>query len=390
MTAFRISAVLTVLLLGVTPVSAQQSRQVKPRNQAPISNRVPTLTLVVGSVTHVVEGVTRTSAATVCAGDRVPLRASTADPDKSIRYAWISTGGQIVGEGPEVVLDTTGLTPGDYHVTAAATYPGSAVCTGDCTAYDTATIRVSNCPPLIVCFTTPVLAVTPESRTVQAGEVVTFTTLGVSGGQGYGRVTYSWKSSVGEIIGNGTSARLDTTGLAPQTVIEVGVTATSEFANCSAEGSARLVMATPPPTPESRELTPCVTFKRNNSRVDNACKNVLTDAARALQADAQARLVVDAFRSPAESEAVALARGKNVRDRLVDGSIGVTVEANRIVVRVGGVSSDGSQIKLYLVPEGAALPPGPQAMRLGPVERERKSAADVLTQRHKAKGAPRR
>src|SRR5207247_511697 len=140
----------------------------------------------------------------------------------------------------------------------------------------------------------------------------------VSGGQGYGRLTYTWKSSAGEITSQGTSARLDTTGVAPGAVIEVSVAVQSEFANCYAHGAARVMMAIPPAPPSSRRLTPCITFKPKNSRVDNACKYVLGDAARALQSDAQARLVVDAFRSSAEDEAVAFARGKNVRDRLVD------------------------------------------------------------------------
>jgi hypothetical protein len=121
-------------------------------------------------------------------------------------------------------------------------------------------------------------------------------------------------------------------------------------------------------------MTPCITFKHNNSRVDNACKYVLGDAARAMQADAQARLVIDAFRSSTESDSVALARGKNIRDRLVDGSVGIILDANRIIVRVGGVATDGSQIRIHFVPSGAAVPSGPPETQLGPVEAEKKTA----------------
>lgn len=394
MLAVRISTLFIILALSAasiaaqtpTPTPSQTPRQPKSRNEASTPNRVPTLALEVGSVTPIVTGVKRASVQIVCPGDKILLRATTSDPNTTpSSYDWISTGGQIVGQGAQVFLDTTGLAPGDYHITATASYAGVGVCNGDCTAYDSKTIRVSVCPPLIICFTSPVITVTPGMRMVQPGEAVTFTASEVSGGQGYGRLTYTWKSSAGEIVGNGTSARLDTTGVTPGTAIEVSVAVQSEFANCYTNGEARVVMAIPPAPPSSRRLTPCITFKPKNSRVDNACKYVLGDAARALQSDAQARLVVDAFRSPAEDESVAFTRGKNVRDRLVDGSLGITVDANRIIVRVGGVATDGSQVSLWLIPNGASIPSGPPEAKLGPVEMEKKSAPRSPATKPKAK-----
>jgi hypothetical protein len=392
--ARRISLVLMMLALGAVAISAQtppppeQARpKLKPRSEAQTPKpQLPTLALEVGAVTPVVAGVTRAWVTTICVGDRVLLRARVSDPDvPPTRYAWVSSGGQIIGEGAEVYLDTTDLPPGEYHVTAQAIYRGIGACGGDCSAYDSTTIRVSPCPPQIICFTSPVITVTPETRTAQAGDAVTFTASEVSGGQGYGDVTYVWTSSAGEITSQGTRARLDTTGVAPETVIEVNVTALTDVAECSAKGSARVVMATPPRPPQSRELMPCTTFKHHQSRVDNACKYILSDAARALQADARAQLVVDAFRGPQESEAVALARGKNVRDRLADGSLGVMVDANRIVVRMGGVARDGSQVRLYFVPSGAEMPHGPQEVQLGPVESEKRSVRPA-----RGRSAPRR
>ena len=394
MLAVRISTLLIILALSAasiaaqtpTPTPNQTPRQPKSRTEASAPNRVPTLTLEIGSVTPVVAGVKRASVQTVCAGDKVMLRATPSDLSVApSSYDWISTGGKIIGQGAQVFLDTTGLPPGDYYITATASYLGSGVCNGDCTAYDSKAIRISECPPMIICFTSPVITVTPGMRTVQPGEAITFTASEVSGGQGYGRLTYNWKSSAGEIVGQGTSARLDTTGVAPGTAIEVSVAVQSEFANCYANGTARVIMAIPPPPPSIRKLTPCITFKINNSRVDNACKYVLGDAARALQLDAQARLVVDAFRSPKEDEAVAFARGKNVRDRLVDGSIGITIDANRIIVRVGGVMTDGSQINLSLIPNGASIPSGPPETKLGPVETEKKAASRRPASKPKAK-----
>lgn len=391
MIAGRISTALLLLVLAAAQVAAQRSRPVKSAHPAAAQPQPPALTLEVGAVTPVVQGVKRASVQTVCAGDKVPFRALISDANITPeRYAWAATGGQIVGEGAQVYLDTTDLTPGDYHVTAVAYFGSNGPCNNECASYDTKTIRISPCPPSIVCFTSPTLTIAPETRRVQPGEAVTFTTTVVSGGQGYGQVNYVWSSSAGTITGQGTTARLDTTGVAPEMTIEVAVTAVTEIPECTARGTARVMMLLPPPPPPVRELTPCVTFKRNNSRVDNACKYVLSDAVRALQADAQARLVVEAFRSSAESESVAFARGKNVRDRLADGSLGVTVDAHRIIVRIGGVATDGSQIKLFFVPGGRTVPPGLREAKLGPVEAEKKSAADSVTPRTRVRGNHRR
>jgi hypothetical protein len=345
---------------------------VNERVEPVVPNQPPTVTLEVGAVTPVATNVRRESASTVCVSDTVALRAIASDPDgDTLLYSWTSTGGRIIGEGANVSLDTTGLAPGDYTVTVQVD-DGCG-----CVAFDSRTIRVSDCPPLTICFN-PYLNVTPASSTVQAGEAVTFTTPGVTGGQNYGNVSYSWTASAGIIAGTATSARLDTTGVAPGTTIEVRVTAASDIGDCSASGSARVTIATPPPPPPRptpRELTPCTTFRRNSARVDNACKAILQDVARQLQADPQAQLVVDSYRAAKERKGIDLQRGKNVRDRLADGSVGIAIDPNRIVVRPGDVSTTGDQVKLYFVPAGASLPPGPEPATLGSVQPERRVPA---------------
>ncbi len=372
----RVSVILLLLTLSVAPISAQTSRRIKTGGKRLTSAQVPLLTLEIGSVVPRTEGVKRSSVRTVCAGDQVPLRARLSEaPNSQKQYAWTSSSGQIIGQGEEVLFDTTGLTPGDYHITAQVSYRSSGVCGGDCTAYDSKTIRVSSCPPLTICFLSPELKVTPETSTVQPGEAVALSTSGPEGGQGYGSLTYVWRSSAGMIFGQGPQARLDTTGVAPETRIEVTVTVLSEVGECAAKGSARVVMAAPPAPPRSYELAPCLTFKHNSARVDNACKYVLTDAARALQADARARLVITAFHHSTEAAAIAAARGKNVRDRLLDGSLGIKVDAHRMIVRDGGLTKDGRQIQLTFVPDGASLPDGPPEISFGQLEREKKTEA---------------
>src|SRR5262249_1688455 len=110
---------------------------------------------------------------------------------------------------------------------------------------------------------------------------------------------------------------------------------------------------------------------------DNACKEVLQQRViPALQADANSRLVIDGYRSEKERPATLdLQRAKNIRDRLADGSLGTQIDANRIIVRPGGVSTDGSQVRIWFAPGGAELPPGRAAVDAGPVTPERKGAA---------------
>jgi outer membrane protein OmpA-like peptidoglycan-associated protein len=55
---------------------------------------------------------------TVLVGERVGFRASCTDPDNDpLTYTWSANGGQMVGTGAAVQLDTTGLAPGTYTVT---------------------------------------------------------------------------------------------------------------------------------------------------------------------------------------------------------------------------------------------------------------------------------
>jgi outer membrane protein OmpA-like peptidoglycan-associated protein len=55
---------------------------------------------------------------TVLVGERPQITASVNDPSGTpLRYTWQSNGGQIIGSGPNVQLDTSGISPGAYTVT---------------------------------------------------------------------------------------------------------------------------------------------------------------------------------------------------------------------------------------------------------------------------------
>jgi hypothetical protein len=348
---------------------------VNSREPAILPNNPPTIAITVGPVTNNTRDRVHADASTVCVGDTVALSARASDPDgDTLTYKWTTTGGRIVGEGPNVSFDSSGLAPGEYTVTAEVD-DGCG-----CVAYDTKVIRVSECPPVLVCFNST-LDVTPASTSdVNPGEAVTFSTSGVSGGTAYGTVTYTWTASAGTITGSGTSARLDTTGVPNGTTIEVTVTATSSMGNCSASGRATVTTraaVVEPPRPEPIELSSCTTFRRNSARVDNACKAILQDAIRQLQ-DPQAQLFVYSYRGEQERPAnLDLQRGKNVRDRLADGNLGTAIDPNRITVRPSGVHTDGRQVRLWILPAGgdaSKLPQEGEPATLGDVTPERRAA----------------
>ncbi len=339
------------------------------REEPILPNQPPTVALGLGAIAPASTDVVRT-ATTVCAGDQVALNATASDPDgDSLLYSWTSTGGRIVGEGANSRFDTTGLAPGDYTITVQVD-DGCG-----CIAFDSKTIRVESCPPLTVCFG-PNLDVTVDKGEVDAGERVAFSTTGVAGGRNYGNVSYAWTASAGTISGSGLTATLDTTGVTPGTTIEVTVRATSDVGNCSASGTSRTVIKVPPAPvkPVATEMGQCTTFRKNNARVDNACKDVLRQAITSLQADPQAKLVILGYRADDEKpENLGGQRAKNTRDRLADGGLGAQIDVNRISVRDGGVSTDGIQVKLWIVPSGADDPPGGTAVDAGDVTPERKA-----------------
>jgi hypothetical protein len=345
----------------------------EPPPPPPPPNAPPVVSLTVGAVTPGSTDLLRASATTVCVGDKVALTAAANDPNGDpLLFAWKSSGGRIIGQGANTQFDTAGLNPGDYTVTVDVSDGRGGA------ASDSKTIRIEACPPLTVCFG-PNLDVTAVPASAEAGEKINLSTTGVSGGRNFGAVRYQWRVTAGTVSGSGLTAVLDTTGATSGTTIEVTVSATSEAGGCSASGSTRVnvrVPPPPPPPPTYSEIGQCTTFKRNNARVDNACKEILQNrVVSALQADPTARLVIDGYRADMERPAsLDLQRAKNVRDRLADGSLNVQIDVNRISVRPGGVSVDGSQVKIFFVPSGAADPPGPSTVDPGPVTPEKKAA----------------
>jgi len=75
-----------------------------------------------------------TETPTVVQGQSVEvLGHATTEPDEiALTFAWASTGGKIMGEGREVMLDTLGIPPGDYKVHGRAALVSSPSTYKDC------------------------------------------------------------------------------------------------------------------------------------------------------------------------------------------------------------------------------------------------------------------
>jgi hypothetical protein len=101
---------------------------------------------------------------------------------------------------------------------------------------------------------------------------------------------------------------------------------------------------------------------------------VLQDVVRRAQAEPTAQIVIDTYRTNREARTLDLQRGRNIRDRLASGTLlPAAVDPNRIVVRPSGVSTDGTQARIWFVPSGAAMPPGAPPADLGPVRPVRRT-----------------
>ncbi len=363
------------LLLGALLATAfGQSKPNKNDTKKLKSRAVPTLQLENGVIISKADGYKRPNVRSVCAGDKIAFtpRVAGLTGTELLPIKWTISGGQGATDSlGRHVLDTTGLPPGSYTVTAEVSVPYEE-CEGNCTAYDTKSFVVTPC---YSCFTTPTLTLSSVTQFINPGEVVSICSTQVAGGSGYGTLVPTWTTTAGKITGDASCAKLDTTGIPNGGSVKVSLKLTgSALPECEANGTitfqiAEEIVAT------VVEMAPCDTFKRDSARVDNVCKANLVDVARRLEADPNARLVIDSYYRKGEKQTMAYERGKHVRDRLADGSIGVFVDANRLIVRPSGLSEDGTQVRLMLLPAGAKMPPGAQTVDVGAVAKEGRRAA---------------
>ena len=142
----------------------------------------------------------------VFAGEPVTATASGSNfnPKRTLKYNWSGSGVRVAGSSASTQVDTDGLTPGSYQVTATlsdGTHGGVA------SANARFTVKQPN-PPSISCSSNP--------STVPMGGSSTITS-NASSPDGRS-LTYSYAASAGSVIGNASTATLNSNGAEPGTI----------------------------------------------------------------------------------------------------------------------------------------------------------------------------
>jgi hypothetical protein len=280
----------------------------------------------------------------VLAGEPITATVTTTNfnPKHTVSYEWKSTGGKVAPSNTTAKIDTTGLNPGSYTVTATATDPKAPK------GYQTATCNASftineppKHPPTISCSANP--------ATVRSGDPSTITCQGNSPDNR--PLTYACQPSAGRISGNGPSFTLDTAG-APAGSITVNCTVTDDR-GLSARTSTSVNVEVPPPPPQASKIGEIVfPNKAKPWRVDNTAKAILDDVALRLQREANAKAVIVGYFDPSEKGGMKLAeqRAVNTKAYLTQEK---GIDPSRIEVRTG--TAGGNRAEIYLVPAGATF-----------------------------------
>jgi outer membrane protein OmpA-like peptidoglycan-associated protein len=281
--------------------------------------------------------------ASVMAGEPVTLTttASNIQKNHTVTYAYQSTGGKVEGKETTATIDTNGLAPGSYTVTATVTDPKDkkgvpATCNGSFTVQEP-----PKHPPTISCSANP--------TTVQSGQPSTISCTGQSPDNR--PLTYNHTATGGRLTPNGPNATLDTAG-APAGPITVNSTV-SDDRNLTANTSTSVNVEVPPPPPAASKLNE-IQFKNKQkpARVDNEAKAILDDVALRLQRDADAKAVIIGNSSADEKNGASIAQQRAVNTKAY-----LTAEKGidpaRIELRTGNAGTQTSEI--WIVPTGATF-----------------------------------
>jgi len=172
----------------------------------------------------------------VFAGEPVTATASGSNfsPKRTVKYGWNGSGVKVTGSDASTQIDTTGLQPGSYGVTANLNdgrKNGFASCSSRFTVKEPH-------PPVVSC------SANPES--VRTGGTSTITS-NASSPDGR-RLAYSYTANAGEISGNGDTATLNTRGVQPSH-ITVTCNASDDRNPPLTASSTTIVNVEPPPPP---------------------------------------------------------------------------------------------------------------------------------------------
>ena len=284
------------------------------------------------------------SPASVMAGEPVTLTvtASNIHKNHTVTYSYQSTGGKAEGKNVTASVDTTGLAPGSYTVTATVTDPkekreASATCNASFTVQEP-----PKHPPIISCSANP--------STVQSGQPSTITSTGSSPDNR--PLTYSFTATGGRITSDGPIATLDTTG-AGAGPISINCMVVDDH-GLSANAMTSVNVEVPAAAPQASKCG-TIEFSRDTRRpwrVDNEAKAILDDCALRLQRepDSKAVIVGNAGADEKNGELLAQRRAVNTKAYL---TVEKGIDPARIELRTGNAGTQTAEI--WIVPAGATF-----------------------------------
>ncbi|QMV19765.1 hypothetical protein GOB94_14470 [Granulicella sp. 5B5] len=278
---------------------------------------------------------------TVFSGDPMTATATATNlnPKRKAIYSWTTSGGVMSGTDSTATLSTSRLAPGTYTVSGHVAQGDHTDEQAGCTAEFT--VRPFE-PPTVACSASP--------SSVMPGDGATITAQAASPQNR--PLSYSYTASAGTISGTTSSASLNTSGVAPGTIMvtcsvvdDLGKTAT---ATTSVSVNAPPVAAVPQPS-----ALCAISFERDHKRperVDNEAKACLDDIALEMRRESTGKLVIVGNYAAGEISKIASERAVNASHYLVNEG---GVDARRIELRVG--SESGRTATNTFVPAGATF-----------------------------------
>lgn len=285
----------------------------------------------------------------VLAGEPVKLNVTGTNfnPQHAVSYGWTTSGGKLSSAATQATeIDTSGLAPGNYTVSATVTDPkikkmNSASCSGGFVVKP----PPAPIPPVVSCSVSPSSIAVGESATVTLA----------ANSPVHRPLTYSWATTGGQLNEQGSSAVLTAYAADAGKTITVTGTVTDDRSQSS---SSSCNVGVKPPVTE-----PCVkiddwgecTFDKDlkrPGRVDNDCKDVLDKLAIRLQETASGKLAIVGYSTEQEATkdpTLGARRSVNVKFYLTQ--TGPTkIDSGRIEARQGGTKDKSTHF--YFIPEG--------------------------------------
>ncbi len=285
---------------------------------------------------------------------KVSVAANGFLPNRTLSYVYQSNGGKVSGAATaRATVDTTGLAPGSYTVTARVDDNGKgknrqeAICE--------ASFKVNELPKHA-----PTLSISANPASVVAGDIATITANGSSADNR--PLNYRCKTTAGRLTGSGPAFTLETAGLTQPTAT-VNCTVSDDrnlTASASTEVKVSPKVVAMAPMAKQYGTIEFVRDRKRPTRVDNEAKGELDRYADALAAapDAKGVLVGDAT----AKEAFALSGGTALVDFAAQRSVNTKdyltkekgIDPARVEPRIG--SAEGQKVELWIVPAGASFP----------------------------------